>query len=307
MHVLLAGATGTLGAPLVRQLLVAGHAVTGITRTPAGATRLVELGAAPLLADVMNREGLLAAASDIKADAVIHELTDLKKAPIGHGGMTGTDTLRAEGTTRLLELAAQVEAHTFITQSIVFGYGYVDHGARTVSEADDFGVMRGHRFDVHVRAMASAERQAFAAVGVRGVALRYGLFYGADMPAVVGMLRKRSLPVASRGGVLPFVHHEDAAAATVAALERGVDGQAYNIVDDTPTTFRDFLTEVAEVHHVPRPIVAPGWVLKLAAPYGGAVLSDVSMRVSHEKATRELGWEPRFPSAIEGIRAGRWA
>lgn len=303
MRVIVAGASGALGTPLVRRLLEAGHAVTGISRTAGGADRIRVLGASAIVADVLDNGGLADAFADIRADAVIHELTALKRAPVGHRGMAGTDALRVQGTTNLLALATQVEAHTMVTQSIVFGYGFVDHGDRLLDESCEFGARRGTRFDAHTDALRWAEQSVFAAAGIRGVALRYGLFYGGDRSTVVGMLRRRALPVASQGGLLAFVHHEDAAAATVAALESGRSGEAYNIVDDTPATFRHLIEGIAHAEQAPAPLVLPGALLKLVAPYAGVVLGEVSMRVSNEKAKRELGWAPVYPSIAAGLRA----
>lgn len=304
MKVLIAGATGTLGMPIVRQLLDADHAVIGITRSADGAERLRRVGSGVVVTDVMDRDRLLAAVDGVEADAVLHELTALKKAPVGHGGMAATDALRVQGTTNLLDVARAVGAQRFVTQSIVFGYGYRDHGHEVLTEQSPFGRTDGRRFDAHVEAMAFAEQQAFDADGIDGIALRYGLLYGEDADTVERMLRRRSLPVARRGGELAFVHHRDAASATVAALERGRTGEAYNIVDDTPATFRDLVTAIAEVRRAPKPLVLPGRLLKLVAPYGGVVLGDVSMRVSNAKAKQELGWTPRYPSYREGVVAG---
>ena len=303
MKVILAGATGMLGVPITEQLLAAGHEVIGITRTTGGAGRLDRLGATPLVADVMDRAALLAAAEGVHADAVIHQLTALKKAPVDHRGMAMTNTLRIEGTAHLLDLAHAVGARRFITQSIVFGYGYSDHGTKPLTEESPFGRTHGDAFDEHILAMASAEQQTFQADGIDGIALRYGLLYGAaaDQAKVARLLRKRALPVARHGGALAFVHHDDAAAATVAALERGVAGQAYNVVDDTPATFRALVTAIARATNAPRPRVLPRWLLRLVAPYGGAILSDVSLRVSNAKAKRELGWAPRYPSIAAGV------
>jgi nucleoside-diphosphate-sugar epimerase len=305
MRVIVAGATGVMGLPIVQHLIAAGHTVSGITRTREGAERLEQLGATPIIADVMDHTELFEAVRGKKADAVLHEMTALKKAPAGHAGMAETNALRSLGSTNLLDAAREVGATRFITQSIVFGYGYSDHGSETLTEESPFGRTDGSRFDAHVNAMLSAEQQAFSADGIEGIALRYGLLYGEDADRVVRMLRKRSLPVARRGGRLPWVHHQDAAAATVAALERGRGGQAYNVVDDTPATFRELITGIAESRHAPKPLVLPGGLLKLAAPYGGVVLNDVSMLVSNAKAKRELGWAPRYPSFRDGIRSER--
>ncbi|MFE5670944.1 NAD-dependent epimerase/dehydratase family protein [Agromyces sp. NPDC056523] len=303
MKVLIAGGTGTLGMPIVRSLLEAGHSVAGIARTPEGADRLRAVGATALAADAMDREGLLRAVEGNEADAVVHQLTALKKAPAGHGGLARTNELRTQGTSNLLDVARAVGARRFVTQSIVFGYGYRDHGDEVLTEESPFGETNGSPFDAHVNAMVFAEQQALHADGIDGIALRYGLLYGNDIDAVVRMLRARSLPVAARGGLIPFVHHQDAAAATVAALERGHGGEVYNIVDDTPATFRDLITAVAEARHAPKPLVLPAWLLKLVAPYGGVVLGEVSMRVSNAKAKRELGWAPRYPSYRDGVAA----
>ena len=304
MKVVVAGATGTLGVPLVRQLIAAGHSVAGITRTANGAERLRQLGATPILADVMDRTGLLRAVDGEQADAILHELTALKRPPLGHSGMAETNSLRVQGTKNLLEVAHLVGARRFVTQSIVFGYGYRDHGEHVLTEDSPFGQTDGSRFDAHIDAMVSTEQQAFHADGIEGVALRYGILYGEDADTVVRMLRKRALPVARRGGQIPFVDHLDAAAATVAALERGRAGQAYNIVDDTPATFRELISGIAAARHAPKPLVVPGWLLKLVAPYGGVVLAEVSMQVSNAKAKRELAWAPRYPSFREGVSSG---
>ncbi len=303
MKVILAGATGALGVPLVRQLVSAGHDVVGITRGDSGERLLTQLGATAIRADVMDRTALLDAVSGIQADAVMHELTALKKTPTGHGAMSRTNVLRTTGTEHLLDVAHAVGARRFVTQSIVFGYGYRDHGSQVLTEESPFGETHGNPFDAHARAMASAEQQIFEADGIEGIALRYGLLYGAaaDQERVARMLRKRALPVARHGGYLPFIHHDDAAAATVAALERGESGQAYNIVDDTPATFRELVTGIAKAHHAPEPLMLPGWLLKLAAPYGGVVLSDVNLRVSNARAKRELGWSPAYPSYADGL------
>lgn len=303
MRVLLAGATGTLGNPLVRQLVAAGHDVVGIGRSPDGARRIGELGAMTLSADVLDRDALLHAVDGMTFDAVIHELTALKKLPLRHRDMVATNRLRTAGSANLVEAARATGARRFITQSIVFGYGFRDHGSHVLTESDPFGTLQHDAFDPVVSALVSAEQQATSIPGVDGIALRYGLLYGADVDRVAGMLRRRALPVTKAGGDIPFVHHEDAAAATVAALERGTPGVAYNIVDDTPANFRDLVEAIAAARGAPRPLVVPAWLLAVAAPYGRVLYNGLSMRVSHARAGAELGWEPRYPSIRDGVAA----
>lgn len=301
MKVLIAGGTGALGIPIVEQLIDAGHTVTGLTRTSQGAERLERVGATSVIADVMDRDVLLRAVDAEVADAVMHQMTALKKAPTRHSGLAETNALRIRGTSNLLEVARQVGARRFVTQSIVFGYGYRNHGDEVLTEESPFGETDGRQFDAAIDAMVSTEQQVFDADGIEGIALRYGLLYGEDADTVERMLRRRSLPVAAHGGVLPLVHHRDAAAATVAALVRGRAGEAYNIVDDDPAMFRDLITGIAEARGAPKPLVLPTWLLELVAPYGGYVLGELSMRVSNAKAKRELGWMPRYPSYRDGV------
>jgi nucleoside-diphosphate-sugar epimerase len=305
MRVLLAGATGALGRPLTRALLDAGHEVVGITRTPSGLHQLRAQGIEAVQADVLDRHGLLRALAGYHADAVIHELTALRKMPLRHRDMAATNTLRSQGSTHLLEAARAVGARRILTQSIVFGYGYGDHGPSPRTESAPFGVQAGDAFDPHLRAMMSAEQQAFTTSGIEGVALRYGLFYGGDLANVVTQLRKRALPVIRGGGQLPFVHHDDAAAATVAALHHGRAGEAYNVVDDQPATFSELITGIARAYDTPAPLVLPAGLIRTLVPYGGAVMSRVSMQVSNAKARSELHWAPRFTSFRDGLAAAR--
>jgi nucleoside-diphosphate-sugar epimerase len=300
MKVLLAGASGAIGIPLTRQLLAHDHQVLGLTRDQAGARRLRGLGATPVVADALDGDGLLRAVRGLSADAVIHELTALRRPPLRHRGMALTNRLRSEGTTNLLAAAEALGARRFLTQSFLLGYGYRDHGLRPLTEDDPFGLPAGDRCDPHVAAMRSTEAQAFSAP--EGIALRYGLLYGGDAEHLRERLARRGVPVA-RGGALGWVHHEDAAAATVAALERGRPGQAYNVVDDLPASWQEVLTTMARALGTPPPLHLPGWVLRLVAPYVASLVVGASMRVANAKAKAELGWRPRYPNYRAGIHA----
>ncbi|NES17271.1 MULTISPECIES: NAD(P)-dependent oxidoreductase [Micromonospora] len=308
MRVLLAGASGAVGTPLTRQLIAAGHEVIGISRSRTNAERLRSAGAEAVVADVLNRDGLLAAVRDVRADAVIHELTALGTVKM-RDALQGTNELRTTGTANLLAAARAVGAHRFVTQSIMLGYGYRDHGPKVITEDDPFGEPVGGLLGGAVAAMRSAEEQTFSADEMEGVALRYGFFYGQDSMTrmMVNLVRKRRLPVASSAGFANFIYLEDAAAATVAALEKGRAGQAYNIVDDEPVRWGDYLDTMAAAFGARRPWRVPSWLLR-PIPYVHAMMTT-SMRVSNAKAKRELGWAPAVPTYREGIplvaRAGR--
>ncbi|WP_018352601.1 NAD-dependent epimerase/dehydratase family protein [Longispora albida] len=299
MNILLAGATGALGLPLTRQLLAAGHRVTGLTRSHSPV--LAALGAGQVHGDALDERSVLSAVDGHKFDVVMHQLTALKKAPTRHKDMYATNELRQRGTRTLLAAARATGATRFVTQSIIFGYGYGDVGP--VTEETPLAEPGTSKFAPHLAGIRAAEEQIFAAAGIEGVALRYGLFYGGDFASLVPMLRKRALPVASRAARVGWIHHEDAAAATVAAAERGRAGEAYNIVDDVPASWTELIRESATLAGAPAPRVLPPWLVRIAAPYGWSVLGGTSVQASNAKARRELGWAPEYRSYREGLAA----
>ena len=142
----------------------------------------------------------------------------------------------------------------------------------------------------------------FSADEMEGVALRYGLFYGRDSftRMIINLVRRRRLPVpSSGGGFINVIYLPDAAAATVAALEKGRPGQAYNVVDDEPVRWADYLDALAAELGARRPWRVPTWLLR-AIPYLHTIMTT-SMRVSNAKAKRELGWAPAVSTYREGI------
>jgi nucleoside-diphosphate-sugar epimerase len=304
VNVLLAGASGAIGVPLTRHLIAAGHTVVGLSRTPNNHDALRALGAETVVVDAMDREALLRAVDGIGADAVVHQLTALRNAPPRVRAGDPTNVLRVRGTSNLLDAAELVGARRFLLQSLIFGYGYGDYSTRELTEEDPFGHAQGGYADPVIAALESAERQAFAAGGVESIALRYGIFYGPNTfsDLFVGLMRKRLLPIPrGGGGETCWVHVEDAAAATVAALEHGSPGRAYNVVDDEPVSWRDFTWALADAFGTPKPWEVPYPVLRLAAPYL-AVMMESSLRVSNVRARRELGWTPSMPTYREGVR-----
>ncbi len=301
MRVLLAGASGAVGTPLTRQLITAGHDVVGISRSQTNAERLRAAGAQAVVADVLDRENLLAAVRDVRADAVIHELTALATTNM-RAAMRDTNALRTTGTAHLLAAARAVGAHRFLTQSIVLGYGYRDHGPHLISEDAPFAEPADGAFAAAVVALRSTEEQVFSADDMEGISLRYGAFYGRDSftRMIVNLVRRRRLPVpSSGGGFASFIYLEDAATATVGALEKGQAGPAYNIVDDEPVRWGAYLDALATQLGVRRPWRIPGWMLR-PIPYLYTLMTT-SMRVSNGKARRELGWAPAVSTYREGV------
>ncbi|GHF94941.1 NAD-dependent epimerase/dehydratase family protein [Streptomyces filamentosus] len=288
MRILLAGATGAIGRPLTRALAREGHEVLALARTEDSAGAVRALGATPVRADALDRDGLLRALDGLSADAVVHQLTALKAPKLRLTADDPSNVLRTRGTAHLLDAAGVLGAEKFVTQSLVLGYGYRDHGDRPLTEDDPFGVRAGTVADHVVTGLVEAEERVFAADHVAGTALRYGVFHGPGTwfdPAP----GSRPFPVPrGGGGTMAWVHVEDAAEATVAALERGRAGEAYNIVDDRPATWG---ARAAAVRR--RPLALPAPLLRLAVPYLGCLMLDTHLRASRAKATRELGWTPR--------------
>lgn len=310
MKVLIAGATGAIGRPLVHLLLAGGHEVVGITRTPGKSDSLTRQGARALVADVMDRESLLKVVDGLQVDAVVHVLTALPKGgPLRDKDMYQTDALRDVGTTHLLVAAREVGARKIVVESVHVGYGFGDWGETTLTEEQPFAP-RGHtpELEKHLAGIRSLERQIFEATRegwIEGISLRYGSFYGPGASdGLVEALRKRSLPLVAGGrAIMTWIYIEDAASAIVAALERGKGGEAYNIVDDEPVSWHDFLTTLAQAVGAPKPFSVPRWLLRPFAPFGEVILAETSIRASNAKAKRELGWTPSHaPTYREGVQ-----
>jgi len=287
MRVLLSGASGAIGRHLVPLLIAAGHTVTGITRT---AGTLAGTGATEAVADLHDRAGMLASIAGRSFDAVIHEATNLKRAPRTFNDMRDTNRLRWEGTSTLIAAARTTGATRLLLASHVSGYGLQDHGSHLRDEESWFGMLPGTRLDAVQNALLSGEQQARA---FGGIALRYGLFYRPRGP----------VPAVARdwNGELAFVHVADAAAATLAALEHGEPGAVYNVVDDVPVSWRRLHTARADAFDLPEPASYPSWLIRRMAPYGGELLTRTSMRVSNAKARAELGWAPQFRGYTDAL------
>jgi nucleoside-diphosphate-sugar epimerase len=302
MRVVVAGASDAIGMAVVRLLRHAGHEVVAVHRAPEGRARLAKAGAAPVQADVLDQRGLAQALTGQRADAVIAELTALEEIPFRHADMAATNRLRVEGTMNLLAAAQQLGARRFITQSMVLGYGFGDWGGRVLTEAELFAPPGNGRFEAHLAALRANEQQVLTALHLDGIALRYGQLYGAGpaSDALVAGLRRRRRPVTGASGPWPWVYIDDAASATLAALELGERGTAYNITDDEPVGMSAMLVAMAAAVGAPRPWTVPDWLLA-TAPVAKTIMTG-GLRVSNTKAKAELDWTLQAPSYREGLR-----
>jgi nucleoside-diphosphate-sugar epimerase len=300
VKIFIAGASGAIGRPLVRQLIEAGHSVIGMTRSNTAA--IEGLGADPVVADAFDADAVRAAVEGARPDVVVNELTDLARPldPRQYAEwLAGTNRLRREGTKNLVDAAKAAGVPKLISQSVAFAYTF-DPGMKT-EESPIHGAAAGEMG----AAMESLEQQTLAGPG--GIVLRYGFFYGPGTSYAadgqqIEMIRKRRFPVIGGGhGQFPFIHVEDAASATVAAIERGKPG-IYNIVDDEPAPAREFIPYLAELVGAKKPWRVPTFLARAMA--GGMAAYATSLQpVSNTKAKSELGWQPRYPSWRDGFRA----
>jgi len=303
VKVFVAGASGVVGVPTVRALRAAGHDVVGTTRSEGKRAKLEALGAGVAIVDVLDAGALRDAVAAAQPDAIVQLLTSLPDVPARLSHFRATNRLRREGTRNLIAAADAAGVKRYVSESIVFAYG-MDGAARVHTEDDPVvRSMRGvaERDDV-LAALASLEDQVRA---YGGIVLRFGLYYGPEAGstrASVRLMRRGMFAMPGGGhGVGSWIHVDDAAAAVVAALERGAPGEVYNIVDDEPVALRDYSEEMARVVGGKRPRSIPAAIGRLVAPYLTTALST-TMRASNEKAKRELGWSPRYPTYREGLR-----
>jgi nucleoside-diphosphate-sugar epimerase len=300
MRVFVAGATGAIGTRLVPKLVDRGHEVIGTSRSPANAERLRPLGAEPVALDVLDARAVHEAIATAEPDAIVHQATALADVSFSRNldrSFEQTNRLRTEGTDALLAAARETGVRRFVAQSFA-NLRYAREGGPVKSEDDqlDPSPVKG------MTETSEAMRYLDAAVtDAGGIALRYGNFYGAPNDGLIEPVRKRQFPIVGDGsGVSSFIHLDDAAAATVLALEH--EGPAiYNIVDDEPAAVRDWLPVLAETLGAKPPRRAPVWLARLFAGGPGVVLGTEARGASNEKAKRELGWMLRYPSWRQGF------
>jgi nucleoside-diphosphate-sugar epimerase len=308
MRIFVAGATGAIGLQLVPQLIAAGHSVVGTTRTAAKAELIKRMGAEPVIADGLDAPAIRAAVIAAEPDTIIDQMTDLADVTdIRHfdRAFTATNRLRTQGTDFLLAAAREAGVGRFIAQSFC-GWTYGRGGEEIKTETDALDPDPPAELRRTLQAIQHLEDAVTGSADPEGIVLRYGSFYGPDTGmlsrAMIDQLRGRRVPlIGGGGGRWSFIHVEDAAAATVAAVERGKPGNIYNIVDDEPAEVSEWLPALATVVGARPPIRVPAWLGRL---FAGEHLVSMMTEVrggSNAKARRELGWRPAHPSWRQGF------
>jgi len=302
MRVLVVGASGAIGTRLVPQLKERGHEVIGTYRSPGNAGKVRALGAEPVALDILDPGEVRRVIRETGPEAVIHQATALANMRFSRSldrGFALTNRIRTEGTDNLLAAARDAGVRRLVAQRFA-SFRYARTGGMVKTEDDPL--------DAAPPAMARETNAAMrhldeAVIAAGGTALRYGGFYGAGDEGLPGPVRKRQYPVIGAGtGVTSFIQLDDAAAATVLALELGATG-LFNIVDDDPAPVREWLPVLAKALDARPPRRVPVWLAALIAGRGGVTMMTESRGASNAKAKRELGWAPRYPSWRQGFAA----
>jgi nucleoside-diphosphate-sugar epimerase len=307
MRVLVAGATGAIGPYVVRRLVAAGHYVAALTRNESKAAAIHSAGAEAILADALKSAEVRSAVAAARPDVIVHEMTSLRDA----GDIRRfdrnfelTNRLRTEGLDNLLEAARQCGTSRIVAQSFC-GWPYARSSGHVKTEDDPLDPDPPRERQRTLEAIRYLESRVLNSNNMTGLALRYGAFYGPQTgilePNVIKQVRQRRLPqIGSAGGWWSFVHVDDAAAATVIAVESGPSG-TYNIVDDDPAPVNVWLPALAAMLGAGPPRRIPTWLGRLlAGEHVVTMMTDVRAG-SNAKARQVLGWQPAFKSWRDGF------
>ncbi|MUL84317.1 MULTISPECIES: NAD(P)-dependent oxidoreductase [unclassified Mycolicibacterium] len=300
MRVLVAGATSVPGIPLLRELNARGHEVIGVTRSSGKTAQISALGAKAVVADVLDAGQIDSVMAEFAPEAVVSLLTTLPKlGPKRIKDFGPAIQLWSRGAGNLVAAAQHAGVRRVVAESVIFAYGYGSAtGPGLIEETDPYfgppppdgaemlAALRGMERDVVGSGQAS---------GTEGIVLRYGVFYGPGVTHddVFRRLAKWWLmPAMSGNGMLSWVHIDDVARATADALDKGRGGQIYNIVDDRPQSFGDYIRELNAKLNRPRPWPVSRQLVGLVAPYAATAFGTAWLPLSNAKAKSELGWAP---------------
>ncbi|MFI2352407.1 NAD-dependent epimerase/dehydratase family protein [Streptomyces sp. NPDC019443] len=305
MRVFVAGGTGVMGRRLVPQLVARGHQVTATTTSAAKLGLLAQLGANGVVMDGLDAASVGEAVAAARPDAIVNQMTAISAAHAGKPDMrhfdrffATTNQLRSEGTDHLLAAAEATGVSHVVAQSAGIWNG-IREGGWVKTEEDPLPQETG-KFRTAAEAIAHLED---AVVKAGGAALRYGGFYGPGATDdQVELVRKRMFPLVGGGtGYMSWVHLDDAASATVLAVEQQAKG-VFNIVDDEPAPAGEWLPHLAACAGAKPPMRVPKWLARLLAGELVVTMMTEGRGFSNAKAKRELGWELRYPSWRQGFK-----
>lgn len=300
MRVFVAGGSGVLGRRLVPQLVARGHQVTATTTSVGKLNLLEQLGAEGVVMDGLDAAAVGKAVAAAEPDTIVNQMTGLSEEHAGKPNMrkpqrffTPTNRLRTEGIDHLLAAAEATGVTHVVAQSHASMNG-IRQGGWIKTEEDPMELIEGTKAITHLEDVV---------VKAGGAVLRYGGFYGPGANDQVELVRKRMFPLVGNGnGHFSWIHLDDAASATVLAVEQHATG-VFNIVDDEPAPVREWLPFLAECAGGKPPRRIPTWLARLLAGEMAVGMMTEGRGFSNAKAKRELGWELRYPSWRQGFKA----
>lgn len=307
MKILIAGATGVIGRQLVPRLVAKSYEVIAMTRSPEKQEMIREQGAIPGIAEALDAEQVGRLVAETQPEVIVHELTALKSLDIRHfdRAFALTNRLRTEATDHLLAAGRAVGTRRFVAQSYA-GWTYARTGGPVKSESDPLDPEPVAAMRETLEAIRYLESAVINARWTDGIVLRYGGLYGPGTSMDsngehTDQIRQRKFPIiGDGGGIWSFVHVEDAAEATVAAIESGRRG-IYNIVDDEPAPVAEWLPAIADMLGAKPPRRVPRWLGRLMAGEAATVMMIEIRGASNARAKQELGWQPRHSSWRQGF------
>ena len=306
MRVFVAGGTGVLGQRLVPQLVSRGHDVTATTTNRTKLGLLSELGADGVVMDGLDADSVRQAVAGAAPDVIVHQMTGISPAHAGKPNMKNFDRwfgptirLRTEGTDNLLAAAEATGVGHVVAQGYANWNG-IREGGWVKTEEDPLDPEKDSRASTSMDALRHVET---AVLATGGAVLRYGGFYGPGATDdQVELVRKRQFPLVGQAtGYASWIHLDDAASATVLAVEQKVQG-VFNIVDDEPAPASAWLPYLAECAGAKPPRRVPVWLARLMAGDVVVTMMTEGRGFSNAKARRELGWELRYPSWRQGFK-----
>jgi nucleoside-diphosphate-sugar epimerase len=299
MRVLVAGATSVPGLPLLRELNARGHDVVGLTRQSSKTPQIEQAGAKPVVADVFDANQINAVVADIEPEVVVSLLTTLpKRGPMRIKDFEPARALWGRGAPNLVAAAQRAGVRRVVAESVVFAYGYPTSGPALMDESDPYPGPPPPGGEAMLKALRDMEQTVLTSgehSDTEGIVLRYGVFYGPEVPHTqlfTRMAKLWAMPAVTGNGIVSWIHIDDVVTTTAAAVDKGRGGQIYNIVDDRPQSFGDYIRELSATLRRPKPLPLPRRLFGLVAPYGAIAFGDTWLPLSNAKAKAELGWTP---------------
>jgi nucleoside-diphosphate-sugar epimerase len=308
VRVFVAGASGALGRPTVRELVARGHEVVAMTATGSKRATLEELGASAVVGDVFDAGAMVKLVRSAEPEGVVNLASKWSVNPTRLSQLTPANRIRVQGARNMVAAAAAAKARRYVNESMMFVYGYGDHG-EPLTERQPPGRERRKGLQRVIDAIVAAERAVLDATEkgeIEGACTRFGFFHGRHADSthqMFDLVRRRRLPLIGRGDAVRYwIELEDAARAVADALERAPAGSVYNVVDDEPVSLRDYLGEIVRLTGSKPPRRLPYWVVNLGASYVAPAFGRGRLPISNAKLRHELGWSPHYPTYRHALR-----